>query len=482
MTASHSQERPAAAQAGVHSSRPSGSEPDMSQPTPEPNAPTEQLDPTALRRITMAGAAGTVVEWFDFGLYSAASALVFGPLFFPSHSDLASTMAAFATFAVGFVARPFGGILASHYGDRIGRKPVLIATIVLMGAATTLIGLLPTYDSIGYLAPALLVLIRIAQGLGAGAEWAGAITAISEYAPRGRRAFYTSWGMAAIGLGLGGSTGVFALTSSLVSRETLLDWAWRVPFLLSIVIFAVALFIRRKIEETPAFARAKNAVEQQEVGEARVPIVAALRNSPKELLLGVLCGCGINVQGYLVITFAISYVTQTLGMSSSVGTLAVCVAAIGSFFTVPVLATVADRIGYRRMFLGGAVASLIWVVPMFLLLDTRNAAAVVFALTVAYALAQAMMLSTQAVFLAEMFPTRYRFTGVAFSREVNAALFAGTTPFIATGLVALNGGGYWLVVAYNCFAMILTAVAVVFSRRSGVRNADDDTAATDLAI
>ncbi|PXY33418.1 hypothetical protein BAY59_10015 [Prauserella coralliicola] len=417
----------------------------------------------AVIRITAASSIGTVVEWYDFALYGAASALIFAPLFFPSGNAVAGVLASFAVFAVGFAARPLGGLLAAHFGDRYGRKPILIATICLMGGATMVIGLLPTYDTAGIWAPILLTVTRLLQGLGAGAEFAGAVTAVSEFTPPGRRAFFTSISQAAVALSFILSTGTFVVLS-LIPVETLHAWAWRVPFLASAVIFLVALYIRRRVQETPAFKAAKRAAERHGASE-KLPITQVLRERPRALLVGIVSGFGLVNAGYLVNTFALSYITDTLELPALTATVSLLVAAGLSLITIPLFGALADRIGRRPVYIGGAVFAAAFAAPFFMLLGTRTPAFVIVSMTVAYSVGYGAMAGAQSAFLTELFPTRYRFTGVAAARETTAMLLGGTTPFIAAALVSAADGQATLVIIFVIACQALTVLALLCAPR-----------------
>ncbi|WP_285725724.1 MFS transporter [Psychromicrobium xiongbiense] len=430
-----------------------------SHETDPPKAPR-----SAVRRVVIATSIGTVIEYFDFALYGAATALVFGPLFFPNADPVISTMASFGVFAAAFIVRPIGGIIASNIGDRIGRKPILIATITLMGLATVLTGLLPTYETIGAWAPILLILTRILQGLGAGAEYAGAATAVSEYAPRKHLAFLTSFGQAAQGIALASATGLFALLA-LLPKEVLHAWAWRIPFLASAVIFVIAIYIRRHIEETPEFEQGRNieaAAEKADKKVSRVPVLLALRQVPGRVLAGLLCGSGINVAGYLINTFSISYVVNTLKLSPVIGTVAVVCGTGLAFFTIPLFGFVADRIGVAKVYVGSAIAMAAYVFALFALLQTREPGLVILAVTLGYGVVQAGALACQAAFMTDLFPTHYRFSGIAIGRELNVAILGGTTPLIATALVASSGGSPVLVIAFVIAVQVLTVIGVIW--------------------
>ncbi|MBB5159918.1 MFS transporter [Saccharopolyspora phatthalungensis] len=415
-------------------------------------------------------------QWYDFALYGAASALIFGPLFFPQQSSVGGTLASFAIFAVAFFVRPLGGLIAAHVGDRIGRKPILVFTVTLMGVATVAVGLPPTYESIGIWAPILLVLTRLLQGIGAGAEFAGAVTAVAEYVPRNRRGFYTSFSQASVGLAFVLSTGLFSLLAA-IPRDALPGGAWRIPFIASIAIFGVAIFIRRRVEETPEFVEVKTKIGMETTEPQKIPLLRAIKESPPELIVGILCGSGLNVAGYLVNTFSLSYVKNTLEMSATVATLGVVVATGASVVTVPLFGLLADRFGRWPVLLGGAVFTALYMPFYFLLLDTRQAGLVLMAMGIAYGVGQSAMPGSQGAFLSELFATRYRFTAIAASREINVMILGGTTPFIATALVAASNGSPWLVVLFVVACQVRTIASVLLMRTT--RNHDAENAASN---
>jgi MFS transporter, MHS family, shikimate and dehydroshikimate transport protein len=421
------------------------------------------VDQAAIRRVVIASSVGTVIEWYDFALYGAASALIFAPLFFPNESPLIGMLASFAVFALAFLVRPFGGFVVSHFGDRIGRKPMLIFTVVLMGASTVAIGLLPTYESIGIWAPILLVITRLLQGFGAGAEYAGAVTMVAEYAPQHKRAFYTSFSQAAVAVAFFLSMGAFTAIATL-PEEQLLGWAWRIPFLASVAIFFCAVFIRRRVGETPEFLKARAAEAQAERKTTSLPIIQVFKENSRGLLIGFFSGSGINAGGYLINTFALSYITNTLELPRNVAVTAMLTAAAVTAFTVPMFGALADRIGRRQVLMGGAAFMALYAVPFFLLLDTKSTPVIILAMTVGYAVGCASMQGAQAAFLSELFETRYRFSGIAASRELNAMLLAGPTPFIATALVATAGGEPWLVATFLIVTTLTTVIAMYVAR------------------
>lgn len=410
------------------------------------------------RAVVWASAIGTVIEWYDFALFGAASALIINRLFFPNVSPLVGTLAAFATFAVGFFARPLGGFVVGHYGDKIGRRPALIFTVALMGFCTVLIGLLPSYDSLGIWAPILLVVARLGQGFGAGAELAGAITYIADHTPYRKRAFYTSIPNACTAVGLVLALGGFTLMRASLSEEAFLSWGWRVPFLISVVILGVAIYIRRHLHEAPAFEKAKAE------GPARLPLADVVRERGRDAFLGFLSVAGHNANAYLLNAFALSYLVNTLRVGPQLALTALLIAAAVGVVTTPLFGLLADRIGRKPVFIGGAVFNALFVFPLFVLLGTKDPANIILAMSLGYGLGFGATSGGQGAFLAELFETRYRYTGIALVREMNGVLIAGPTPFIATALVAAAGGGTWLVAIYIIACQALTIIGVAIAR------------------
>lgn len=428
------------------------------------NIARPQASGANIRKAVMAATVGTVIEWYDYALYGAASGLIINKLFFPNLSPTTGVLAAFATFAVGYFARPIGGIVISHIGDKFGRKPALILTIALMGLATVVMGLLPTYAQIGVLAPILLVVMRLIQGFGAGAELAGAIVLVAEYAPPNRRAFYTGLPNAATLVGIMLATISFLLISYL-PEETLLGWAWRVPFLLSGVLFAVALYIRKHLDETPEYVEAMARAEARK-HEQKVPLGELFRNSPKEVLYGFLSVTGHNANAYILSAFSLSYMTNTVGMSRTESLSAVTIGALFGIVGVPFLGTLADRIGSAKVYMGGALFVLLFAYPLFWMLDTGNVVWATIGISLGYGIGFGAMAGAQGAFLVNLFPTRYRFSGLAMSRELNGVLVAGPTPLIAQALVGAADGRPTYVAAYlmACCALAIVAILIIQNR------------------
>jgi MHS family shikimate/dehydroshikimate transporter-like MFS transporter len=420
-------------------------------PTPAGTAPDE------LRRVVVGAVVGTALEWYDFFIYGTAAALVFGTLFFKPGAAGVGTLLAFATFGVGFLFRPLGGIVFGHIGDRIGRRATLVITTIIMGAATGLIGLLPTYESIGIWAPVLLVILRILQGLGAGAEFGGASTLLAEHAPAHRRGFYTSFAQTGVQIGLLAGTVVFLLLGTL-SDEALHTWGWRVPFLASFLLIGVALYVRLRVEESPVF---KQMQASQTV--VKLPVRDAFVLYPRNLLIGVGAHIADTACIYLFATFSVNYVTQTLDLSRTVALTGVVIFSIAVIALQPVYGALSDRIGRKPLNLFSVVFTAAFAFPFWLLMNTGEPVVIWIALVVAMTLGVAPMIAVQPAFYAELFGARVRYSGFATSREVGAAI-AGFSPLLAASLQNRLGGEPWLIAVLMIVVCIISAVAFVAAR------------------
>ena len=405
-------------------------------------------------RVVLASAVGSALEWYDFFIYGTAAALVFNELFFPKLDPTVGTLAAFATFGVGFFARPFGGIVFGHFGDRLGRKPMLVMTLLLVGIATFLIGLVPTYEQIGVWAPVLLVMLRLVQGFGAGAEYGGAVIFAVEYAPEGKRGLFGSWAPIGVTMGNLMAAGVFALVTML-PKEDFLAWGWRIPFLLSALLVAFGLYIRLSIAETPVFSR---------VAETRkplkAPVVDAIRRHPRSFLVVIGARLAENGLGYLFPVFGLSYVVQQLGMPKSTALFGVIVSQFLSLLTIPLFSALSDRIGRRPVYLGAALFSAAWAFPFFMLCETKEPVLIWLAFIGATTIGVSGMFGPQAAYFSELFGPRVRFGGFAFARELGSILAGGPAPFLAAYLMTQSGGNPWSVAVYIIVLSLLTAFAV----------------------
>jgi MFS transporter, MHS family, shikimate and dehydroshikimate transport protein len=411
-------------------------------------APSSETN--SVRLVAVASFIGTTIEWYDFFLYGTAAALVFNRLFFPTFDPLMGTLAAFGTYAVGFFARPVGGIVIGHYGDKIGRKSMLVLTLVVMGVATFLIGLLPTYEQIGPWAAVGLVLLRVAQGFGVGGEWGGAVLMAVEHAPPGTRGYYGSWPQIGVPAGLVISTAVFAVFSRL-PEEQFLSWGWRVPFLLSALLVIVGLMIRVRILETPAFTKVKEASR-----EAHQPIIELLKTYPKQVLLAMGARFGENGAFYIYSVFVLTYATQHVKMPQQVVLTAMLIGAGLELMAIPFFGAMSDRFGRRPVYLFGAIVTALWAYPLFRLLDTASPPLVWLALIVAFVFSHAAMYGPQAAFFSELFGTRVRYSGASLGAQLAAVLAGGTSPFIATLLLARYGTN-----ALSLYLIFMAAVTIV---------------------
>lgn len=411
------------------------------------------------RKAGIAALIGTTLEWYDFLIYGTAAALVLNSQFFPSEDPLVGTLAAFATYAVGFLARPFGGIVLGNMGDRLGRKKMLVFTIVLMGVATTLIGVLPTYAVIGIGAPILLVVLRLVQGFGAGGEYAGAVVLSVEHGDQRRRGLAGAWAPMGFALATLLSTGVFQLMTLILSDEAFQAWGWRVPFLLGAVLLLVGYFIRRSIDETPAYEDAVEAESQGTAEETKVPVLDAIRRHPRNFFVVVGTRLAENGFAYLFPVFAVAFAVNSLGVHSSVTLTAVVIASAVQFLAIPMWAALSDRVGRRPVYAGGTLASIVWLVPFFLMLETLEPVMLVIGFVVGLGILYPAMLAPQAAYYAELFDTRTRLSGFAFAREIGSVLAGGFLPLIATALIAAVGH-WWIIIVYLGFLSALTIVAL----------------------
>lgn len=418
------------------------------------------------RRALFAAVTGTLIEWYDYALYGAAAGLVIAPLFFADVGP-GATLAAFATFAVGFVARPLGGILVGHLGDRYGRRPALLLTIVVMGIATVGIGLLPTTAAIGVLAPILLVVLRLLQGMGAGAELSGAMTIVAEFAPPKRRGLLTSLVLATPPAGIALATAAFLLASS-AGDEALLAWAWRIPFLASVVLFLLAVFIRRHLEETPEYVDAQNRAEER--GEhQKAPLAKLLREHRRSLMAGFLAMTGHNAINYALAVFAISMMTSdAVGLSRTAALSAVTIGSLVGVVTTPFGGWVADRFGPGRTLALGAAIGAVLAYPILLGLSSGNALTGGLCIALGYASIITFTAGAQGSYLAGLFPPQERFSGIALTRETNGAIIAGFTPLILVWLMEASGD-IILPAVYLALCCLFTVVGVWLSPARSAR-------------
>ena len=417
--------------------------------------------PAVLRRVAVSSLLGTAIEYYDFLVYGTMSALVFGTIFFPQSDPAVGTIAAFGTLAAGYVARPLGGILFGHFGDRIGRKSILVLTMGLMGTATFAIGLLPTFATIGLAAPVLLVALRVIQGVALGGEWGGATLMVTEYAQSERRGFWN--GIMQMGSPIGSllSIVIVALVV-LLPDEAFLSWGWRIPFLLSALMLAVGVYVRLSIAESPVFSQAKPSIAKAD----RVPLLGVLRQ-PRNLILACAVGIGPFALTALISTYMISYATG-LGYPRSVVMTSLVFTSITALVTIPFFSALSDRFGRRGVVITGAIAIICYAWPFFTLVESRSAAVFYIAMVIAQTI-QSLMFAPLGALLSEMFGTSVRYTGASMGYQLAALIGAGFTPLIASSVVAATESSRGLVaLAAGCG--LITAVAI--SRIAETRGAD----------
>jgi MHS family shikimate/dehydroshikimate transporter-like MFS transporter len=397
------------------------------------------------RQYVTAGVAsmmGTTIEWYDFFLYGTAAALIFNKIFFPEFDPLMGTLAAFATYSVGFFARPLGGIIFGHFGDKVGRKSMLLITLVMMGVPTILIGLIPSYDTIGYWAAVLLVLMRFLQGIAVGGEWGGAVLMAVEHAPEGKKGFFGSLPQAGVAPGLILSSLAMGAVASMPD-EAMLAWGWRIPFLASVVLLAVGWFIRVKVAESPDFEAMEQAGKK-----ADVPILTVLKQHPKDVLLVVGARLAEVTWFYTVVTFALAYATGTLGVEKTIMLDAIIWGALLAFFTMPLFGMLGDRIGHKWVFMLGAIGIGLFSTYFFDLLGTRQETWITVAMVVAVGVVYACLYGPEGILFSNQFPSEVRYSGISLAVQVSGAIGGGMAPIVATWLLAAGDGSPHYIVWY----------------------------------
>jgi metabolite-proton symporter len=421
---------------------------------------------TPLRRVVMASMIGTTIEWYDFFLYNSAAALVFSHLFFPQFDPLTGTLLAFATYALGFVARPLGGIVFGHFGDRIGRKRLLMLSLVLMGVATVLIGLLPTYARIGIWAPLALIVLRLVQGFAVGGEWGGAVLMAAEHGDAARRGFWASWPQAGVAAGFLLSAGMLALINAVLSEADFLAWGWRVPFLASVLLVAIGWYIRNRVTESRLF---EEAIEAEE--SPGLPAIEVFRERPKAVLLGAGLRVGENISYYILTAFSLTFLVEISAESRALALNALLIGAAVQFFAIPLFAALSDRIGRRRVYAFGGFGLAAWSFALFPLLASGDNKSIVFALVVGLVLHGAMY-GPQAAMIAELFPTRIRYSGASIAYQLTAIFAGSLAPLVALWLYRSYDSAL-PVALYVGTACAISGVSALLARETkGVELAD----------
>ncbi|HEX7308568.1 MFS transporter [Lentzea sp.] len=420
-----------------------------------------------IKKVVGASLIGTTVEWYDFFLYGSAAALVFNKLFFPTADPLTGTLLAFTTYAIGFLARPLGGLVFGHFGDRLGRKKLLVLSLLLMGGATMLMGVLPTYASVGVLAPVLLTVLRLVQGFALGGEWGGAVLIVSEHGDPERRGFWASWPQAGVPCGNLLATAVLAVLAAVQSDADFLAWGWRIPFLLSGVLVVIGLWIRLSVSESPVFLAAQEKRSKEPVQE-KAPALELLKHNWREVLIAMGARFAENVSYYVITAFILVYVVTGLGLSKSVGLNAVLVASAVHLVTIPVWGHLSDRFGRRPVYLVGTVGMGVWIFAFFALLDTKDPVLITLATTVGLVLHGAMY-GPQAAFFSELFGTRVRYSGASVGYQLASIAAGALAPLIATALLQAYGSSVPIAI-YVVVTCVITLVSVLFARET--RGAD----------
>ncbi|WP_337243701.1 MFS transporter [Luteimonas sp. gir] len=420
---------------------------------------TDHKAPRPRRQYVTAGIAsmmGTTIEWYDFFLYGTAAALIFNKIFFPEFDPLAGTLAAFATYSVGFFARPLGGVIFGHYGDKIGRKSMLLITLFLMGVPTILIGLIPSYESIGYWAAVLLVTMRFLQGIAVGGEWGGAVLMAVEHAPEGKKGFFGSLPQAGVAPGLILSSLAMGAVAAL-PEDQMLSWGWRIPFLASVVLLLVGWFIRVKVAESPDFEHMKRKGDKVEM-----PAKVVLRKYPREVMTVVGARLAEVTWFYTVVTFALAYATGTLGVPRAVMLDATVWGALVALFTMPLCGMLGDRVGFKRMFMAGAVGILAFSAMFFAMLGTLDPGSITLAVCIAIGVIYAALYGPEGSLFSAQFPPEVRYSGISIAVQVSGAIGGGLAPIVATALLAYGDGDPKFIVWYLSALGVVAIVSTYF--------------------
>jgi len=417
---------------------------------------SQLADGAALRRIIFASIIGSMIEWYDFTIYGTAATLVFNKLFYPTVDPLVGTLVSIASYGVGFMARPFGGMIFGHFGDRVGRKKMLALTVIIMGAGTFLIGCLPTYGQVGVLAPILLILLRLVQGIGIGGEWGGAVLLMVESARPSRRGLFGSLVQSGSPFGVLASIAAFALVSNLVTDDAFLAWAWRIPFLISIVLVAIGLWIRLRLVETPAFQRLQSAAQVK-----RAPVLEVLTKHRRMFVIAIALKVSEIAWAVIGSVVSIAYVTGKLGLPRGTILTAIQIAAGLQMLITPFYGWLSDRIGRKPIYVFACLFSMAYAFPVFWLLDTKDPLLITLAISIAIGVGQGVMFGVGATYMSELFETGVRYSGASMGFQFGAALSGGFSPLIATALLGAMGNQSWGISLYLIALAIITLIATL---------------------
>ena len=425
------------------------------------------MDPKQMRKVWIASLVGSSIEWFDYFLYGTVAALVFNQLFFVTEDPTVGLLLAYASFALAFFIRPFGGIIFSHIGDRIGRKKTLVITLTLMGVATFGMGLLPTYQAIGIWAPILLITLRLVQGLGIGGEWGGALLLAVEYAPKEKRGLYGA--IPQMGVTIGMVLGTVALSlMTMLPEDSFMTWGWRIPFIFSALLVVFGLWIRKGIEETPSFKKV------QESGEIpKLPIVDTLKYHWREVLIAIGAKVVETAPFYIFGTFVVSYATTNLGFSRTTTLNTVMIATIVTTILIPIMGSLSDKIGRKKVYIAGTIGMIVFAFPYFWMLQQQSVALLVIATVIGLGIIWAPITAVLGTMFSEIFDAKVRYTGITLGYQIGAALAGGTAPLIATSLMLKFNDSYIPVACYIIFTAVISLVAIWAVKDRSQQNLDD---------
>lgn len=413
------------------------------------------------RKVGLASFIGTTIEWYDFYLYGTAAALVFPALFFPTFDPLYGTLAAFGSYAAGFIARPLGSAVFGHFGDKVGRKKMLTLSLLLMGIATFLMGLVPSYQTIGLLAPLLISLLRIVQGFAVGGEWGSAVVMSVEHAPKGKRGLYGSFPQMGVPAGLLLSTFVFSMVNNSMSNEAFLAWGWRIPFLLSAVLVIIGLWIRLSVSESPVF---QNLAEKKQIEEK--PVLTVLRTQKKPLFLTIGMKLVQNATFYIYSVFVLTYLVGTVNVDRSIGLNAVMISSAVGLVTMPLWSYLSDKIGRKPVYLGGTIATTLFIFPFFWLMDTGSVLWITIGIVLGLNVIHDAVYGPQAVYYSELFGSQVRLSGASIGYQIGAILAGGFSPLIATWLLAEYDGQSLPIILYLVALGVISIISTLFARET----------------